>query len=235
MVVPVAVVLLAVAKRRPQRRFREGKPEFARHDADDRELLAVEGNLSSEDGGIAAELRLPQPVTQERRARGTGPIVRRREQPADGRPHTQRRQKVVRQRGAFDPNRIADANQRRQLKMVHARALERCARLDPIAVIRRRELVAVLGRLFPQPYETIRIRKRKRPQQYEIGHREGRSRCPDAESDDEHSRDGEPGRPPEHPRRIGDVLSEHVTMDRDPSLDHVTDGARPQRRNAKWR
>ena len=84
------------------------EPELARHDADHRVRLVVEQHLPAEDGGIAAELRLPEPVARgaacrrapsrsslsansrpierlRRRASGTGRPTRRRPRPAAAR------------------------------------------------------------------------------------------------------------------------------------------------------
>ena len=70
------------------------------------------------------------------------------EEPADQRLHAQRRKEIGGDRGAFDPLRLADADQVAGGAVVQADALEDRAALLPVAIVRRRELQLRVAGVF---------------------------------------------------------------------------------------
>src|SRR5207249_9532706 len=99
-VVAVGVVLLAESHRRPKLGVAERKPELARHHADHRIRLAVECHAPPENAGLAAELRLPQPIAQKSNARRALAVLAFTEETADERLHAERGKEIGGHRGA---------------------------------------------------------------------------------------------------------------------------------------
>ena len=192
MVAPIGGLAFAQAQRHPERGpLGCRKAELAGHDADHGERLVVHQDLPPDHVGIPAELRLPEAVAEEQRARRSGAIVCVGERTAHQRRGSEDPQNVGRHGRAFDTNGIAGACQARELRVVHPRAFERGARARPVAEVRRREVVPELRHVLPERHDAIGLGKRKGAQQNEIGDRECRSRRADAERNDQHRRDRE--------------------------------------------
>src|SRR5439155_22316178 len=135
-VVAIHVVLFAESSGRPQLRLARRKAELGRHDTDHRVRLVVEQKLSAEHAWIAAKLRLPEAVAQERRAGGALAIVAVDEETADERLHAKCRKEVGGHRGARDVEWLARTQQVRGKRMIHTDAVEHGARLCPVAIVR---------------------------------------------------------------------------------------------------
>ena len=87
------------------------------------------------------------------------------------------------------------------------------ARRFPVAIVRRRQLHARVAGVFSTTlHEPIRLRKRQRPEQDEVGDRERGGRRADAERDDEHRGDREARRAAQHARRCSEVLPQQIAV-----------------------
>jgi hypothetical protein len=94
LVVAILVGLLFQAERRPEHDVASGKTELPRHDADDGERLVVDEHVLTDDGDVAAELALPEAITQNERARCAVAIVRLRKEATDERPYAERGKQI---------------------------------------------------------------------------------------------------------------------------------------------
>ena len=99
--------------------------------------------------------------------------------------------------------------------VVGADRLERVAGALPVAIVRRRQLHLVVARLdLPQLHQPVRLGKRQRPEQDEVGDRERRRRRADAERHDQNGGDREAGRARQRAARVPQILPQDVPMRR---------------------
>jgi hypothetical protein len=107
----------------PEQRVAFRKMKLARHHADHRERRIVEvglgGELSADDARVAAELGLPQAVAENDGSRRAGPIVLGGERPTDDRDDTEGREQIRAHRRAVEPARLAGADQRDLVEVIH--------------------------------------------------------------------------------------------------------------------
>ena len=105
---PVGVVLVPERQHRPQLAVPGGKVEGRRHDADDGVGNAVETHRSPEHRRVARELRLPQPMADDRCAAIVlAPI----EDASERRLHTEQRKHFGRDRRRLETPRLTDAHE----------------------------------------------------------------------------------------------------------------------------
>jgi hypothetical protein len=187
-----------------------------------------------DDSGLAAKLRLPEAVAQDHRAGGTLAIVALDEQAADERLHSQRRKQIGGDRRALDVERLARPEQVRGERVIHADSLENGAGLLPIAIVRGRQLHAlVAGHSLPHFHEARGVWKRQRPNQDEVGDRERSGRRADTERDDQDRRDRESWRAAKHADRVGEILPQQVPVDQRGIPGDFRNRSRPHRDRAR--
>ena len=133
--------------------------------------LVVQNHFPAENVRVATEHGSPEPVAEDDRVRRAWVVFAVREDPPERSPNTERREHVGADGRADDSFRLAGTDQVRPHLPMNSDPLEGGGGLFPVPDIRRRQLhPRVSGRSLPDSDETIRVVKRQRTQQHEIGH-----------------------------------------------------------------
>src|SRR6266513_3034075 len=186
-------------ERRPNLELAGWKLKLRPHHSDDRVRSRVETDRFTDNARIARESPLPQSVAQEDNPilPGLGLIVR--ETPAQSGPHPKYRQEVCRDARPLKPLGIAVSRQiviRRRKLPQDRNVLENSVLGQQIPVICRghwASRIAKERRSRPDGHESLRIRKRQRPQDDCVNDTENRRVRPDAEREREHGHSSEAG------------------------------------------
>ncbi len=212
-VVAVFVVAGVEGKRHPQGDVTAGEMEPARHHADDHVRAAIEQKPAPQHTGVAPEPRLPEPVAQHDGAGSAVLAVGRGEDPSERGRDAEHGEDLGRHGGRGKTVGGALAHQVRLDRQIGPHAFEHGGGGLPVPIVGRRQLqLLILGRPLPQLHQLVGIGIGERPDEHEVGHREGGGVGPDAERDDQDRREREPGRAGERASGEAQVLPRQVPV-----------------------
>ncbi len=206
--------------------------ERPRHHADDGVGRAVQHDLAADDGGIAAEARLPEAVAQDDGPRGPLAVILGQEDAAEERRRAQQGKEVGGERGALQPLGIALAAEVGGERQHRPHRLEGRAHALPVAVVGGRQLhlavpLCELG--LPEPGQPLGLGEGQRADQHVVGEGEGGGGGPDPEGGHDDRGRREPARASERSRREAEVLPKDVEVDKESAGQNVWECLRPER------
>jgi hypothetical protein len=182
-------------ERRPHLRAHR-EVESLRRDADDFVGLGVERDRPSDDGGIAAEAPVPEPMADDGAAMAAGGFLVCQEPAAERRLHAERREEIRGHAEALHPLRLVPANQVHVPPGERRHALNAVALALPVEEIRRRHrFAAVLGiaGTVGQQQDPVHLREGERPDDQGVDHRQDGGVRTEPERERQHDQAGKPG------------------------------------------
>ena len=170
------------------------KQEPSRHDADDLVGPAVDLNGPSDDRRIGAISAAPQRVAEHDDVRPFGEVLGGRENPSDGRTHSEDRKRVRRDAGGCDTLRVTAAGQV-DLPLAPGRHFPQSSGAAPVVhdLPRRNPGFVECRPLAPDHHRASWIGPRQRAEQHGIDHAEDRGVRADSQGQRDYRHRGEAG------------------------------------------
>ena len=170
--IPQLDLVLVEVVRLPELRLRCGKRQRRRHHADDLDTVPIDLDHPTDDTGVAAEARLPEPVAEDGHRRGAGTPILSGEDPAQPRRCAHHLEERRGHEGRLDSLRVLRAGEARLVLADQRHPVQGAdlPRVEEVQRIRHRQLVELhhSGGVVREDDEPIGVRERKRTQQYRV-------------------------------------------------------------------
>ena len=175
--------------------------------------LAVQLNVSTDDGGVGGHLRFPEAEVEKRDAFASRLVFVCAEEPTERGLHAEHRQQLRRRLAGRDALRLAGvARQVRAVARVVGRDVgcrtQRVAQVPHFGLGNRVLRDALSRKPAPDLHELLRAVEGERTQQHRVDHAEDDGVGADAERQREHGDGGEAGRLGQHANGVSKVLKD---------------------------